>query len=211
MTQNIISLGSTCSIAYQLQQLNRRQCAYPFDWIRTDSLSDINQAIRNNFQEFVKVTEITKSDKFPIFDPDISFFPNENKDESMIMRNKYNMQFYHDFPKNFDLDQIQKKYQKRIDRFSDIIKVSSKIYFVRDEIKANKISINQIEEFLEIIKNINPCLEIKFILIIHNPKNKKLNILDYKNNQVEIINDVNDYGDWIRPNVNWSNVLGNTF
>ena len=140
--QDIISLGSTCSVAYQLQKLNKRKIAYPFDWLRTDKLEDITLSIKENFTDFLLVEEVSKSDKFPVFDPEEDDFPYYSNDfnETIIMKNKYNMKFYHDF-KDADTREVKEKYVRRVDRFLNLIKTSYNICFIRDEVKANKIDV----------------------------------------------------------------------
>lgn len=203
----IVSLGSTCSVSYQLQKHEKRTVAFPFDWIRTESLADITFAIKDNFKEFLNVENVDRSDKFPTFDPEKESFPEENKGSSIIMKNKYGMKFYHDFSDSVDIDVIKEKYTRRISRFLDLIKTCEEVCFIRDEMKASKISVDQIEDFLQTIESINPLIKIKLILIIRLPKDKKLDILNYKNRSVQIISDTEPYGNWSRPNVSWSDIF----
>lgn len=203
-----VSLGSTCSVAYHLQKLSKRYSAYPFDWIKTKELKDITLCIQNNFIDFLDFKEVSQSNKFPIFDPDIETFPDVIKCGSRIMENKYSMQFYHDFGEDSSLDgYVKEKYERRISRFFDLIRTSKQISFIRDEIHLNKIDSNQIEDFLRVIKSINSDLEIKLIIIIHNPKNKIIDLLNYKNENIVIVNDVFNYGGWQRPGVDWANLF----
>ncbi|ARF10086.1 putative papain-like cysteine peptidase [Indivirus ILV1] len=194
-----IPLGSACSIAYQLQKLGLRKCAFPFDWLRIDRLCDITEAIKNEFCNFLKLDEVEISEKFSIIDDDFI----ENNKKSKIMKNKYGMKFYHDFDANVnDYKDVYEKYNRRIVRFIEIVKSPTEICFVRDEIYMNKINVDQVEKFIEYIKQFNK--NIKLIIIIHNPKNKKSDIFEYKNKNVIIINDINPFGDWKRPNVEWN-------
>lgn len=201
-----IPLGSTCSVAYQLQQLKLRHYAYPFDWLRVESIEDITNALRTNFADFVtSCCKVTESDKFPISTDDQ--FPDKsiNNATSLIMKNRYNMKFYHDFDDKTSIDQVNEKYQRRINRFILAIKENKNICFVRDELKMNKISNTMITDFVSEIKKINPLIEVKIIIIIHNPKNQPIK-LD-SDNFLSIINDTADFGDWIRPNVVWRDIF----
>lgn len=203
---DFIPLGSTCSVAYQMQQLGLRTCAYPFDWLRVESLKDITNVLRNNFTDFVTSCEKTsESDKFPISKTDDFPRIDQERNVSIIMKNKYNMKFYHDFDNNTDLNQINEKYKRRIERFMDIIRSSCKICFVRDELKVNKLTDEMIDEFISEIHKINPQLEVHMLIIIHNPKKTvlKLNCSEL----IRIINDTNEFGDWFRPNVDWESIL----
>lgn len=214
ISRPIISLGGTCSIAYQLQKFKKRLVAYPFDWIRTERLSDITTCIQNNFADFLTLKEKYKLDKFPVFDTEAEMFPEETESNdkiySRIMSNTYKMEFYHDFGPDTDCKSVEEKYKRRIERFMNIIKISKQITFIRDETHPQKIDAKQIDDFLKVIKSVNSILEIKLLIVIHNPKNKKLAILNYKNdenNEVVIINDVSTYGSWTRPNVDWANLF----
>lgn len=202
-----ISLGSTCSVAIQGQQLNKRTQAYPFDWVRTDDFDSINKAIENNFDKYISsVVRVSESDKFPFMKDDV--FPLiVTTDKSIIMKNQYDIIFYHDFAEKNTMDDVDQKYQRRILRFFNIIKSNNKICFIRDEIKPSKLSIHQIERFIELIFKINNTCQLQLIIIIHNPRNKKYDILDYKNNNIMIINDTNKFGDWTRPNVDWKTIF----
>lgn len=202
MSTVYISLGCACGVAYQLQKLKIRKYAFPFDWLRVNSLHDITNAIMNNFDEFLKVDETEISNKFSIINDDFV----ENNSKSRVMINKYGMKFYHDFDADNDnYESVYEKYQRRISRFIEIIKSSEKICFIRDEINMNKISIDQIEKFFNYVKKFNEY--VKLIVILHNPKNKKSDILKYNNENVIIINDVKPFGDWTRPNIDLGKYL----
>jgi len=201
-----IPLGSTCSVAYQLQQLKLRQCAYPFDWLRNESMEDITKTIKNNFADFVtSCCKVTESDKFPISTDDQ--FPEKNiiKDKSLIMKNKYNMKFYHDFDDKTTIEQVNEKYQRRINRFISAIKEQKNICFVRDELKPNKLTDTMITDFIRELKNINSLIEVKMIIILHNPKNQPVKLQSSEN--ITIVNDTADFEDWIRPNVDWKTIF----
>ena len=53
----VIPLGSTCSIAYQLRSLGLRNYAYPFDWVRINNLSLVTKLIETNFEDFLDQNE----------------------------------------------------------------------------------------------------------------------------------------------------------
>ena len=195
-----ISLGSTCSVAYQLDKHNLRVNAYPFDWLKCTSLKMITKCIQENFKDFLDVIKIRESDKHPILTTDT--FNDSSNDISMVMRNTYDMEFYHDFSANSNLDDIKEKYDRRIKRFIDIINSGNEIIFVRDELKINSIKQEDIDEFIQIIKSINPNCNFKIVYIVYNPKNKKINF-----NNIYIINDTKNFEHWQRPNVEWIKLL----
>ncbi|AYV78580.1 MAG: putative papain-like cysteine peptidase [Edafosvirus sp.] len=202
MTNPIIPLGSTCGIAYLLQTNKLRTCAYPFDWIRTDSLQDIISCLENDFIDFLKVTKVSESDKFPFLQSDEFPTVNDNTDNTDIMVNKYGMKFYHDFKKD-NIADVAEKYARRIEKFIRTICESKEIIFIRDELKMKSLSIPLIEKFISLIKSkYNSGIIIKFYVIYHNPKNKKIDVPE--NDNIIIINDVLPFVDWKRPNIDLS-------
>lgn len=208
-----VSLGGSCSVAYQLQEHNQRECAFPFDWVRVDDLNMITEIINNNFEGFItSVEKITESDKFPLSYDDN--FPDKTSDKtsdkkSIIMKNKYGVKFYHDFESITieEICQINQKYQRRINRMIELIKSNNEICFVRDEIKPQKITEDKIKRFIETIKSINNECKFKFILICHNPQNNNYDILRISLKDVIIFNDKEKFGNWKRPNVCWDKIF----
>lgn len=204
-----ISLGSSCSVAYQLQQLRLRKEAYPFDWVRTPGLNTVVQLLKAKFDGFIDtVVQTSVSDKFPVSDSDdFPFDDNKISEKSIIMKNKYNVVFYHDFCENTNLDEIKGKYERRINRLYDVINGDNEICFVRDELKIGAIKISDIEEFIEVILGINKNAKFKIVVIVHNPSNKKNDIFNYVNERVKIVNDVGKFGGWTRDGVDWKSVF----
>jgi len=116
-----IPLGSSCSLAYQLDKYNLRKESYPFDWILSRDKEIIN-ILKDEFRNFLDIEYLqakNKSSNFPIIDE----FWNDNKnDKDNIIRvyhKLYKITFVHDF-KNFDeleMNSAKIKYDRRIKRF----------------------------------------------------------------------------------------------
>ena len=129
---NYISLGSSCSVAYQLQNLKLKKESLPFDWVRANDISFVLQLIKNNFSGFLDNLEYIKDDeKFPYINND-ELFDNIKEKHTKIYKNQY-IGFYHDFKENTSFEEVKEKYDRRIKRFYDIIKNES--IFIRDEQK----------------------------------------------------------------------------
>jgi hypothetical protein len=210
----IISLGSNCCVAYQKQQLNLKKETYPFDWLRVDSLNDINQCLDDNFYYFTKWIKINESTKFPIFRDDFEI----NDSKSIIMQNKYNMRFYHDFSDNSNEEEIREKYERRIKRFYQLIHSTTKIHFIRDEVRANKINNDIIDKFINNIIKINPKCQFTLTIILHQPKtilDDSILKTDHKSVsettnvvlKINLVIDNKEFGDWTRPNVDWVDIF----
>lgn len=137
-----VPIGCDCAVAYNLDRLNIRSCAFPFDWLRM-SPTTIIKLIDNHFEDFLNekyLVEVsshiasTTPSTTPIISPTIpsigSKFPlidevwNDNIiDHAIVENTKYKFKFYHDFL-TYDSDQlkyVKEKYDRRIKRFYDIL------------------------------------------------------------------------------------------
>lgn len=102
--KHYISLGYFCSIAQELERFGLRDASYPFDWIISD-IEGVFQCIDNNFDGLLDINVLTQSDKHRMY----------------YKNTKYDFYFFHDFDKYMSLlsqiDQVKKKYERRIERF----------------------------------------------------------------------------------------------
>ena len=112
----IVSLGSFCSVAMELEKKGLREASYPFDWMISDRLEEILHLMQNDFADFLNP----------------AFIHSEHRKE-VCFNEKTGMHFYHDFNGNDTIEAqipaLKEKYERRIRRFySDI---SSPTLFVR--------------------------------------------------------------------------------
>lgn len=104
-----ISLGSDCSVAYNLQRLGYRKFSFPFDWILSKNLS----VLTNDFQDFldIKFLKETGKVKFCKIEED---FLEEKIDMLRIKHVKYDLQFLHDFTNLNEIKIVKEKYDRRM-------------------------------------------------------------------------------------------------
>lgn len=117
-----ISFGNDCSIAFQLQQYNLRNYAYPFDWLLIPNLIDIINLINNDFINFISQDYLqfkNTSANFPLIN---DTWNDKYTDMYRVKHKLYNIQFLHDFNINYNIDNIKEKYNRRIKRFDEIMK-----------------------------------------------------------------------------------------
>jgi hypothetical protein len=196
-----VSLGSSCSVAEQLNRHKLRTEAYPFDWIRTDKFSSIVESVKNNFTGFMELNKMGDiNPKFPLAYDDN--FPTENKAAAMKMSNKYGILFMHD---HSDIEEqhiiVANKYNRRIERFNNLPN-KKKVVFIREELKPNTLEEKDIHSFLSYLKQNN--IDYTIVFVIHNPKNKDLPILKLKIDNVHIVNSTDKFVDWQRTNLDWN-------
>lgn len=178
MVDNIVyvSLGNDCSVAYQLQKYGLRTLAYPFDWIRTNNLKDIVNIIDSMFQYFVDPAYLEvkeESSKFPLIGDDW----NDDMSENIVLKHKmYNVVFPHDLKKDGDMTLIKNKYNRRIERFYDVIKNENvKKIFIR---VSNKCESS--EEIKNTLERYATNFEIKIITL-----DKKTKFSSWKKNELD--------------------------
>jgi len=166
VTPVYISLGSDCSIAYQLQVRNLRHMSFPFDWVKTNNLIDILALLNNNFQFLTDpayLEIVRESDKFPLLEENWIDASSRNL---VLKHKKYNILFPHEIKYTDDtkiIDQqifnMCEKYNRRIARFLEILKDR--------EIKKIFIRITDKKEIPELLlntlRNITNNFELKFI------------------------------------------------
>ena len=155
--KHYISLGSFCSVALELERIGLRETSAPFDWLITD-FEGVIRAIDSHFSEWLEYKNLLQNEKFHC----------QYKDTY------YKCMFFHDFnkydPLESQIDSVRAKYQRRIDRFYDMIKEPT--LFIR-YLNDKKLENGKLEELLyieekydyiiEVIKSFNPDNDILFI------------------------------------------------
>lgn len=140
-----IPLGNDCSIAYQLNKLNLRTVALPFDWILTPSLFNVTTCLDENFSKFFDNLKVKNQCNFSLLD----FNWNETPSNTIRIVNHYGFHFVHDFTSLDDLGDVKEKYYRRIDRFNEIYNNQNiKKIFVRYG-KTQEINLNGEVIFIE--------------------------------------------------------------
>jgi hypothetical protein len=203
--REIISIGSNCSVAYQLQQNNYRYNSYPFDWLKIDNLTSIIMCLKDNFKDFIPNKDIVKyTDKFPLITNDNFPINNDIKSSNVVITNKYNMTFCHDFNENLEnYDLICEKYKKRIHKFINNLTIGCDLIY--HELKPKKLNKKDIDIIIDFIKNYNNRNTLT--IIINNPKNIELEILNYKKTNLNIINDTTQFDSWKKNNFKWNKLF----
>jgi Putative papain-like cysteine peptidase (DUF1796). len=148
--KHVISLGFFCSVASELERIGLRDSSYPFDWLIT-GMDGILQLMDNEFSDFLC--------------PDL--LQQYTTNPSHFVNRKYNIHFLHDFDdyKKYEdqLDHVQQKYQRRIQRFYESI--SEPTLFVRyimNQEECNYLEL-RLADVQNKLKRFNPLNSIAFI------------------------------------------------
>jgi len=197
---NYVSLGPTCSIAYQLQKLDKKKESLPFDWIRCYPISSVLDLIQNNFSDLFEGIKYVKDDtKFPLIE-DIdgggdTFDTITMLDTKIYKNDKLGISFFHDFKDGIDVKDVIEKYKRRINRFYNLVKNS--YVFIRDELNFKVCDIMIYNQLYDKLKEFNN--ENRLVLIINTFK--KDFVLDGLNAGIEIYKNADKISEWQHPEI----------
>ena len=152
--QNFISLGWYCGTASSMGKHGLRNFSYPFDWISSLSFEGVIHQIETDFSDFLVWQNL------------------ELVSEKVFRDVKYNMIFPHDIEVSLykDYEKICNKYQRRVERFKNSIKMPT--CFIRavfDDKEAEYIQSNY-KNIKRVVKLQNPENELVFLLCAESKK-----------------------------------------
>lgn len=192
-----ISLGSNCSISYQLNKYNLRKNAYPFDWCKIN-INQLINILENNFDNFIDTIEYQK-------DSLNHLYINKNNDitnkGSIVVKNYYSIKFSHELLKKEDINEFKNKLLRRIKKFINIKDLSSKIIFLWIEIKP--INNNWENKILRLLELLNLFSSDYILKLIINSTKQFINFPEYV--QIYRYNEFNS--DWKMDSLNWKIIL----
>ena len=184
--EEMISLGSNCSITYQLNKYNKRQISYPFDWSKI-TINQLLSVLENNLNDYENVF-IKKFSK--------------NHEDSYILSNKYNITFAHEIVNKYNLEEFKQIIMKRKKNFSNI--TNSTKCFIRIELKQIKeIYIEKLRKLCLLLNKY--CENYKLILLVD--INCKINLEINSNIIVKKVVIFENYKDWKMDYINWLEIL----
>ena len=105
-TYIIIPFGHRCTSAIACKMAGLRKCSLPFDWINSGYPAKLHHAIKDDFRHYI---------------------PDEYQDNQEAVMNKYDILLAH---VNKNRDNGVAEYERRIQRFRDIIGNNTAKYFV---------------------------------------------------------------------------------
>lgn len=154
---NYISLGYFCSVALELEKYGLRKESSPFDWLITE-FEGVITLIENHFKDFLAYEYLAQN----------------KEDRLFYMNTKYRAKFVHDFDKYKplapQLPEVQKKFERRIERFyKTIAEPTLFIRYISDEKMVDGVSEeliwieNNYDYILRVLKMFNEENDIMFI------------------------------------------------
>lgn len=134
---NIISLGSDCSVDYNIRRLfPSKSITGPLSWA-SFSLDKLLTVLAEKFDETKYIDSLTIK-KFSSKHPVIKNGANaEESSGSFILKNDYGLNFAHEILQKYELDTFKTILKRRIARFYDLTQ-KNKITFIRFENKQVK-------------------------------------------------------------------------
>lgn len=189
-----ISLGSNCSISYQLNKYNLRKNAYPFDWCKIN-INQLINILENNFENFIETIEYQKESINHLFiDSNNNDITNRG---SIVLKNYYLIKFAHELLKKEDINEFKNKLLRRIKKFINIKNLSSKIIFLWIEMKP--INDNWENKILKLLELLNLFSKDYILKLIINSTKQFVNLPEYV--QIYRYNEFNS--DWKMNSLNW--------
>jgi hypothetical protein len=134
----LIILGRCCRISFDMIKLNLKTKTSLFEWVWTDTLTEINTII----EKLIHNTPLTI----------LRHGGNDYFADTNIKTAHYQTQDY-----NAIVD-------RRSKRFMNDIRKNKEVLFIRDDVLGT-IKKKEIEKFYSLIKTINPELDFKFLLV----------------------------------------------
>lgn len=165
----IVSLGSGCDTALKLRDYGLRNAAFPFDWLITGSHEKFILVLRNDFQFFA--------------DPNFFIPVDEATDHPNNLRNTYyDISFWHEGSTLYDwsdlekyqeqLERVQAKYERRIERFRQLRFFLGKVFFVRNFTSATREQAHRHPELAvelrEALRQYFPQLDFTLVIVTYN-------------------------------------------
>ncbi len=187
-----ISLGSNCSLTYQLNKFNLRINSYPFDWAKI-SLTQLISVLGNNFDSYTNLS-VEKLSQIHL---------TENLEPSLLVKNFYGIKFAHEITGNLDskILEFKSKLEKRIERFRNLM--DKKIKFIRIEL--SKITLKYFDNINCLITLLERFVkDFELILIL----NYDFDIQDIiLNSKITIFRFEEFDSDWKMDKLDWEAIL----
>ncbi len=185
--EQIISLGSNCSVTYQLNKYNLRIQSFPFDWSKI-TIKQLNKVLESKFKDYENVF--------------IKKF-SENHNSSYILSNKYNITFAHEIFDKYN-NNITEFNQVLLRRINNFVAQTGEIKFVRIELQP--ITESYLEELNKLILLLDTYFDnYKIILLVDsNSKIQSINKIIIK----KVVN-FDNFIDWKMDYIDWYDIFYN--
>ena len=195
-----ISIGSACNVKYQLDIIFGKKETLFFDWLMTDMQSVIE--IFNNYDDINKLLYYNNIIQNPLN-------PVHNNKSRIVIKSLSYCESIHDIDIHITPQKIYdfiEKYKRRYERIINYIKdYNNKIYFIRH----GEINCEYKNQFIKIIKKINPKCDFILASVIENISNDSIiektenyiciNLNKFKKQVIRI--------DWKNEQYNWKSIF----
>lgn len=190
-----ISLGSNCSITYQLNKFGLRTNSYPFDWTKV-SLSQLLNSLESDFNSYENI-QVKKLSENHL---------DENFNPTLLLENNFGIKFAHEINHNSNelVDGFIKKIKERIDRFKKLNKNSDKIKTIFIRIELKPINKNYFILIDKLIIQLEKYIDKFSLILIINYKDK---LPDNINFRIIVFKFESFDSDWKMNQLEWEKIL----
>ncbi len=178
----VVPIGEACFVATFLKNLNVREFSAPFDWVMGANLETRLELILNEFKDFLNIEDlvcVTKQVEDGLLAEGLTDFPTKHE----IYENRrtgisHNHDFLRDTPLEESFPEAKEKYNRRIERFLDLMRGESNIlFFYADMPKPNAKRADR-DKLTELMVRINCHFRggQKRLLYFHHTENPAIDI-----------------------------------
>ena len=191
-----ISIGSSCSVKYNIYKYRDKGETLFFDWLVTSMKSIIDILGCDDINNILYFDNIIRDINEP--------YSGEN---SKIIIKSLDLCFsIHDLPINYtdnDILDFIDKYKRRFNRIIEYIKSNKKICFLRYD----SISDLEIDNFIETITKINPNCDFTLVVIDNNKNNQNVLIKKKKLLYMKLNINIPKRYNWRQQFLNWEKIF----
>ncbi len=155
----VVPLGEACFVATFLKNLNTREFSAPFDWVMGASLETRLELILNEFKDFLNIEDfvcVTKEVEARLIAEGLTDFPTEHE---IYQNTRTGISHNHDFLRNMPLEEsyplAKEKYDRRIERFLELLRGNSKILFFYVDMPKQNVKRADLDKLTELLVRLN--------------------------------------------------------
>ncbi len=155
----VVPIGEACFVATFLKNLDAREFSAPFDWVMGAGLEIRLELILNEFKDFLNIEDfvcITKEVEDKLISEGLTEFPTEHE---IYQNTRTGISHNHDFLRNMPLEEsyplAKEKYDRRIERFLDLLKTDAKILFFYADMPKPNAKKADLDKLTELLVRIN--------------------------------------------------------
>ncbi len=156
---HVIPLGEACFVATFLKDLGVRAFSGPFDWLMGADLESRLELVLNEFKDFFNIEDfqcITKEIEDGLIAEGLTDFPTKHE---IYVNTRTKIHHNHDFLRDMPLEksypEAKEKFDRRIERFLDLLRSDVKILFFYVDMPKDDVQRADQDKLTELLVRLN--------------------------------------------------------